>query len=148
MARRAKLPKLGKQSRRFTFFLNPYTDVRFTKCPKCGGKTGQKKLPLAIHVDEHGLVALNKTCRYCSGCELLIAHQDEIEANLTSLFQRLAPEIIGNGYLVVGTLDRSDWKRGITGTSTTAELIEALHDFDDMVRYEPLRPTWSKEPSP
>ena len=44
----AKLPRLGKQPPRHTFFLNPYTDARFSKCPKCEGKTRQKKLPLVI----------------------------------------------------------------------------------------------------
>jgi hypothetical protein len=36
------IPRLGKQPPRYTFFLNPYTDARFSKCPKCEGKTGQK----------------------------------------------------------------------------------------------------------
>ena len=56
--------RLGKRSPCYTFFLNPYTDARFTNCPMCGGKTKQKKLPLVIHVDEVGMVSLNKTCRY------------------------------------------------------------------------------------
>jgi hypothetical protein len=38
--------RLGKQSPRYRFFLNPYTDVRFMKCPQCLGKTRQRKLPL------------------------------------------------------------------------------------------------------
>jgi hypothetical protein len=135
------IPRLGKQPPRYTFFLNPYADVRFTKCPKCSSKAKQTKLPLVIHVDEGGIIAVNRTCRYCPGCDLLIAHQDEIEANLAALFEMRAPEVIGNDYLVVGTLDRPDWKRGITGTMTIGETIEALHDFEDVVRFEPP-PGW------
>jgi len=79
MARRARAsqpcPRLGKQPPRYRFFLNPYTDVRFTTCPQCRGKTSQRKLPLVIHIDPLQLVALNKTCRYCPRCDLLIAHQ-------------------------------------------------------------------------
>jgi hypothetical protein len=44
----------GKQwhgMRRFRFFLNPYQDVRFSTCPQCANKTGQRKLPLFIHID-------------------------------------------------------------------------------------------------
>ena len=33
---------------RFYFFLNPYADMAFTRCPKCEAKTKQRKLPLAV----------------------------------------------------------------------------------------------------
>ena len=29
------IPRLGKQPPRYRFFLNPYRDVRFSKCPQC-----------------------------------------------------------------------------------------------------------------
>ena len=70
--------RLGKQPPRYRFFLNPYTDVRFTTCPQCRGKTRVRKLPLVIHIDPMQLVALNKTCRYFSRCDLLIAHREEL----------------------------------------------------------------------
>jgi hypothetical protein len=85
MARRARTSKsisrLGKQRPRYRFFLNPYTDVCFTTCPQCRGKTSQRKLPLVIHNDPLQLVALTKTCRDGPRCDLLIAHQDELEGN-------------------------------------------------------------------
>ncbi len=59
--RRMDIPRLGKQPPRYTFFLNPYTDARFTKCPKCSGKVRQKKLPLVIHIDEGGMMVLNNS---------------------------------------------------------------------------------------
>ena len=129
------IPRLGKQPPQYTFFLNPYTDARFTKCPKCEGNTRQKKLPLVIHIDEEGMISLNKTCRYCPGCDLLIAHKDEIEVQLVHHLQTRKPELIGNDYLVIGTLDRADWKRGVSGTITTQDMIEALHDFKDVVQF-------------
>ena len=36
---------------RHYFFLNPYEDYAFTKCPKCDEKTKVRKFPLAIHID-------------------------------------------------------------------------------------------------
>jgi hypothetical protein len=57
------------------------------------------------------LLSLNKTCRYCPHCDLLIAHQDDVEHLLASIFTELRPEIVGNTYLVVGTLDKTIWKR-------------------------------------
>lgn len=56
------LPRLGKQPPRYRFFLNPYSDVRFTRCPQCGEKTRSRKLPLVVHVDPMQLISLNKTC--------------------------------------------------------------------------------------
>ena len=35
-------PRPGQQPPRYTFFLNPYTDARFTRCPKCDGKRGRR----------------------------------------------------------------------------------------------------------
>jgi len=136
-----KIPRLGKQPPRYRFFLNPYADVRFTSCPQCGGKTKQKKLPLMIHIDEGGMMSLNKTCRYCLDCDLLIAHQDELEAQLAHDFQARAPSVVGNDYLVIGTLDRPDWRRGKMGTMTVQDAIDALHDFKDVLRFEPP-PGW------
>ena len=41
----------GELAARYKFFLNQYSDVRFSRCPQCEGKTSQKKVPLMIHVD-------------------------------------------------------------------------------------------------
>jgi hypothetical protein len=130
------IPRLGKQPPRYTFFLNPYTDARFSKCPQCEGKTRQKKLPLVIHIDDGGMMVLNKTCRYCPACELVIAHKDEIEAQMAFYFQRAAPEVIGSDYLVVGTVDRADWRRGTEGDMSPQNMIEVLHDFKDVVQFK------------
>ena len=135
------IPRLGKQPPRYKFFLNPYQDARFTRCPKCEAKTRQKKLPLVIHIDAWGMFVLNKTCRFCPGCQLLIAHKDELEGYLAAFFERQAPEIVGNDYLVIGTLDRADWKWGAQGTVTTDDMIERLHDFEDVLCFE-LAPHW------
>jgi hypothetical protein len=145
MARRSRtageIPRLGKQPPRYRFFLNPYTDVRFTTCPQCGEKTRVRKLPLVIHIDPLQLVALNKTCRYCPRCDLLIAHQDQLEAWLASFFGQQQPEFGGNSYLVVGTEDRAAWRRGTHTPLAISEALEYLHDFIEVVRFEPA-PRW------
>ena len=141
MARRSRPPqdppRLGRQPPRYRFCLNPYSDVRFTTCPQCGKKTRQRKLPLVIHIDPQQLIALNKTCRYCPTCDLLIAHQDEIEAFLAAFFGEQRPEIVGNNYLVVGTEDRADWLRGMKTPQTIPDLLEHLHDFAEVVQIKP-----------
>ncbi len=98
-------PRLGKRPPRYRFFLNPYQDARFSKCPQCENKMGQRKLPLFIHIDPKQPLLLNKTCRYCPHCDLLIAHQDELEEVISRVFSVLNPEVVGNNYLVIGSLD-------------------------------------------
>ena len=133
-------PRLGNLAPQFNFFLNPYTDVRFsTSCPGCSGKTKQRKLPLAIHVHNWGMVLLNKACRFCAHCDLLIAHKDEIESHLALLRSQMQPAVFGNDYLIVGTVERKEWRRGLARPLTPREMIEALHDFKGHLRFEPAR---------
>jgi hypothetical protein len=125
---------LGKRPPRYRFILNPYEDQRFTSCPRCRGKTRQRKVPLVIHVDPRDPVVLNKTCRYCLNCDLLIAHQDELEAELYLVFAKHKPEVIGNDYLVIGTLDRADWRRGRSTPLSVQEGLDRLHDFEEVLQ--------------
>ena len=137
--------RLGKQEPRFRFFLNPYTDARFTTCPECGAKTRVRKLPLVIHIDQGGMMALNKTCKYCPACDLLIAHQDEIEGFLAAYFSQAKPEVVGNDYLVLGTEDREVWRRGMRSPLAPQEMLEHLHDFRAYVTFE-AAPRWQWVP--
>ena len=85
---------------------------------------GQKKLPLVIHVEDWGPVSINKTCRFCSRCDLLIVHKDEIENLMAQLFQQREPKVVGNDYLVIGTLDRTDWKQACQDQIMLQDMIE------------------------
>ena len=136
--------QLGKQPPQYRFFLNPYQDMRWTMCPQCDSKMHQRKLPLVIHVDPTNIFSLNKTCRYCPHCDLLIAHQDDLEHLLASFFMKQKPEVIGNDYLVIGTLDRAVWKRGLQQPLTLPEMLEALHDFKDTVTFK-ITGGWMKD---
>jgi hypothetical protein len=135
--------QLGKQPPRYRFFLNPYQDMRFTRCPQCDSKTLLRKLPLVIHVEPMQMLSLNKTCRYCPRCDLLIAHQDDLEHLLASFFTEQKPEVIGNDYLVIGTEDRTAWKRGMQQALTLQEALEALHDFKEVVTFK-ITGGWGK----
>ena len=57
----------------------------------------QRKVPLFIHVDPMNPVVLGYTCRYCPDCDLLVAHQDEIEELLANLFAEHDPSIVRRG---------------------------------------------------
>ncbi|MEW6493871.1 MAG: hypothetical protein AB1589_15380 [Cyanobacteriota bacterium] len=141
------MTRLGKKPTRHKFFLNPYQDARFTSCPKCDGKTKLRKFPLFIHVNPLQPIVLNKTCRYCPYCDLIIAHQDEIEQQLAYLFMQQQPEMIGNDYLVIGTLDKADWRRSMKKPLTFEEMRDCLYDFKKVMSFEPARYTWVKDDS-
>lgn len=100
----------------------------------------QQKLPLVIHIDDWGLLVLNKECRFCPTCELVIVHQDDLEELLAKAFSEASADVVGNSYLVVGTLDRSDWRKSLKQQFTTADTIAALHDFLQHLKFE--QPAW------
>lgn len=125
----------GKQRPRYNFFLNIFPDTRFTTCPQCGGKTQARKIPLVIHVNPHLSMVLEKICRYCETCDLLIAHRDQLEEQLINNLLMIDPEVIGNDYLVIGTLDRVEWNRIKDKEQSFGDIVEYLHDFKEVVTF-------------
>jgi hypothetical protein len=136
-------PKHTPRPARHYFFLNPYQDCAFTKCPKCDNKTKVRKYPLVIHIDPEQILNLNKTCKYCTECDLIIVKQVDIEALMTACLEKERPSIIGNDYLVIGTLNRSDW-RDSQEKSVTSVVMEKVHPFKNMLSFEPM-PSWQLE---
>lgn len=138
---KTKHPQLKPANRRHYFFLNPYKDAAFTKCPKCESKTMVRKFPLVIHIEPAQMFVLNKTCRYCTRCELIIARKSDVEALMTACFEDKNPEIIGNEYLVMGTLEKHDWRARDTKNEDPEETIKCMFVFKDVWDFEPM-PTW------
>jgi hypothetical protein len=133
------LPRLGKLPPRYIFILNPYTEARFSRCPICEQKMHQRKVPLFIHVDPSNPVVLGYTCRYCPHCDLLIAHQDQIEGLLARIFGEHDPSLIGNDYLVLGTVEMTAWRESMKQPKGLHDMLEYLHDFQEVrtIEYQP-----------
>jgi hypothetical protein len=122
--------KIGKLPPRYSFLLNPYVDERLSQCPKCHRPTHLRKFALLIHIEEWGLMTLGKTCRYCTPCELIIAHQDELEGELAYSFRTISPEVVGNTYVVLGTVDKKIWQHGLQGGGPQLdEVLKRTADF-------------------
>lgn len=128
------MSQLGKLPPLYRFILNPYTDVRFSRCPECSQRTLLRKVPLAVHIDPHHPVLLNKYCRYCRDCDVLIVHQDELEEWLAITFEKGAPDIIGNEYLVMGTVDKTTWRKQQKEPIPMGKLFDYLHDFKEYLK--------------
>jgi hypothetical protein len=130
------------------FFLSPYEQYAFTRCPRCEGKTNIRKFPLAIHIeaDPIQLFVLNKTCRYCTRCDLIIAKKSELEALMAAAFEPRRPEIVGNKYLVFGVLEREDWRLSDKGRLPDREVIERVLVFKQVLNFEVIPGGWYPDP--
>lgn len=139
MPSKRKTSQLGDLAPMYNFILNPYPDMRISRCPFCEKKSGQRKLPLLIHVKPAYMISLNYTNRYCKHCDVLIAHKYEIEHMLAIVFQRNAPEVLGNEYLIVGTVEKKAWREGMKQPQNPNEIFPHTHDFKTY--YQELRMT-------
>ncbi|MEJ2736963.1 MAG: hypothetical protein P8189_25945 [Anaerolineae bacterium] len=133
--------QIGKLPPRHTFFLNPYEDERYTRCPECEAPTKVRKKPFLIHIDPDVLLLLNMRGRYCPACDVLILHQNVVEDLLVRTFEPRRPEIIGNDYLILGTVEPAFWRKH-KGEATAGPTSDHLHDFARVVIYGPMRPRW------
>ena len=133
---------LGKLPPMYKFILNPYQDARFTSCPRCEAKMRSRKLPFVVHVDPRQLVVLNMTARYCPDDDLLILHKDKLETLLAAAVAQSAPELIGNDYLVLGTLERSALRQIASSPFTFDAIFDAMHDFTEYLTVEPAHYGW------
>lgn len=130
---------------RYSLILNTYRYERVSKCPLCKRPTHNRKFALLVEVEELGPVALGKTCRYCTPCELIIVHQHELEAELAHGFQNIRPEVIGNDYLLIGTIDKKVWKAGLEGGAPPPNLQEHATVFKKSYNYTVEPAGWRPE---
>jgi hypothetical protein len=137
--KKISLQKFGNSPPKYRFILNPYKDARSSACPNCPGKTLVRKVPLFIHVQQIYPTMINKSCRYCPKCDILIVHQDELEQTLALNYQKRNPEIIGNEYLVLVMLEPSSWRKREKQPIGFDNVKEHIHDFKEYldVKYVP-----------
>ena len=143
MLKTKKKPQFGGMAPKHNFTLNPYPDLRVSRCPFCEKKTGQRKIPLLIHVDPMYLIALDYTCRYCKTCDLLVGNKHAIEHLLAKIFYETDSYAVGNEYLIIGTVEKKDWREGLHRPKDLAEIQPHVSDFAEY--YEEIRvsrPGW------
>jgi hypothetical protein len=137
---KANKPRIGKLKPRYRFILNPHAELRLSSCPRCHKLTHPRKFDLLIHIESWGPLIVGKTCKYCSQCELIMCHQDELDEQLAQAFQHLDSRIIGNDYLVLGTVERPIWKDGPERAPRNLEqLMENTAEFKGQLEldYDP-----------
>lgn len=140
---RPSKPRMGALPPRYSFVLNPHARERFSRCPRCEASTRVRKIPLVIHVDSVGLVTLRKTCRLCVVCDMLIAHQTEIEGLIDGLADDRAKSKRAE-YLVLGTVESRAWRRGVSVGVTLDDLIHHMADFKEYMRIDYTPGGWHR----
>jgi hypothetical protein len=139
------LPPLGDLPPRDAFLLNQYTDIRHSQCPRCEHRTWRRKVPLLLFVAGYGPLVLGKTGPYCSNCRLLIIHRDELEGELVTVFTRLAPEVIGGEYAVLGTVELRAWRDGMSAATTLEEVLHHTAAFTTTLELEYTGGGWAPD---
>lgn len=139
-----KQPGFGTLRPRYRFALNPFPEVRWSRCPRCEKLTHGRKFPLLIHIDGLGLITLGKTCRYCTPCEFIIADQAELEEQLViACEERGFPEMIGNPYTVFATVQRGYWKETLLRRNADLDALRAnTADIESHHQLFDPRPVW------
>ena len=130
----------------YRIFLNPYPDLTFTRCPQCARATKLRKYHLVVHVEPAQLLVLYKRCRFCEGCDLLIVKQEELESLMVYAVEQRDPALVGNDYLLVGTLDKADGRRVQRNESNAGEVVDVTNVFRAQVKFEPRRREWVPTP--
>ena len=131
------------QEDRHYLFLNPYLEHAFTRCPKCTKNTKIRKYCFVIHIEPHHFIVLNKSCRYCLDCDLIIVKKDDLEGLLCATCEQNCPDIIGNKYFLFGTMERGDWKRAQqTNSFDSKKLIEQTYPFKDLWHFDVESAKW------
>jgi hypothetical protein len=135
--------RFGALRPRYRFALNPIAAVRWSRCPRCEKPMHDRKFPLLIHIDGVGLLILGFTCRYCTPCEFIIAHQAEMEEQLViACEERGFADQVGNPYLLFGTVERQTWKEGMQGRLDVDTLRAHTADIKSYHTLNDPRPRW------
>ncbi|MGD8406173.1 MAG: hypothetical protein PVJ21_21125 [Anaerolineales bacterium] len=72
----------------------------------------------------------------------MIVHQDELEHMLALAYQKRKPEIIGNEYLVLGTLEPSSWRKREKEPVEYGNVQEHVHDFKEYLEVKYIPAHW------
>ena len=76
---------------------------------------------------------------------MIIAKKSHIEDMMVQSFEERDPSIIGNDYIVVGTLDRSVWRKHRNTSTEAGKVVDDIYVFKDIKNFE-IMPGWYYDP--
>jgi hypothetical protein len=117
------------------FFLNPYADEHFKHCPSCGDRTYPRNRALLVQIERDTVLPVSAKCRYCSHCDLLIAHLRDIEAELNAIADLDVAFGPDAQVAVLGILDRTQLRPDLMDVFNPTEILEAFRPVGNYVHY-------------
>lgn len=133
------------QQPRHYFWLNPYREMAFTRCPKCERKTRVRKKRLAIDVLNKTLLLANVINKYCPKCDLIITSQEKIENMLNQLTFSDKRSIRQDDYFIFGTIERTNYNKCMNQGAYQSDGIKLVNPFIDKLHFK-IRPAgWYKD---
>lgn len=127
----------SKREHKYYFFLNNYTDIAFTRCPKCDTITKKRMFCLFIHIKPKHFISINKSCTFCINCDLVIVRKYELGNVMAAMCEENNMiDIIGNEYAVLGTLDKFLHKEGKKGYLDVRTSINLFLPFKNYWTFE------------
>jgi len=129
MAEAGHIKHFGDKEPQYTCCINPFVDARFSRCPKCSGRTQMRKFALVIHVDPEGVFPTRMSCKWCRSCGVIIVHKHELEATLQGALSAISPQQVGAPYLIIGTLEMRIWTRLSQGFAVFETVQRWTSDF-------------------
>ena len=92
---------------------------------------------MVIHVEGIGMVLLGKTCRLCLRCDTLVVHKAELDDLLRTVINVPQPE-----YVVLGTIDKHVYRRGLSGGASLEDVKEHMADFKSYWKVDVTSAGW------
>jgi hypothetical protein len=133
------------QRPKHSLVLNPFTDLRCSRCIRCRALNKVRKVPLLIHIDPRQLMTLRMSVKLCPNCDLLVVHQDELEAQLAAHLSKLNPQVVGNAYFLLGTVDVVDHRQGKREPKDPLEMIARHYPFKERLELRVSLGGWFPE---
>ncbi len=125
---------------RYTCYLNPFVDLRFSRCPNCEGRTQIRRFALVVHVDPVGIFPTRVSCRWCRACSVVIVHQREFENTLKAGLAAASPGQVDSNYVIIGSLEMRIWARMSRGVADLATVRRWTSDFLSFAKLERTAP--------
>jgi hypothetical protein len=123
--------------RRYDFFLNPYEEERFTRCPRCARATRLRRLALLVLFGDTDVHIIDHDGRLCERCELIVVHQHDLEQLMLDLAQKEdLPHLVGLPYIIPGILARRAWRFLREGRVTIEDVLDQVTVFKEQVSFD------------
>jgi len=98
-------------------------------------------------INFHQLFSLNKSCKFCPYCDLIIGQKSDLDELLKNILSSPPFELKLNpkDYLVFGTMERKDWVKTQKEPTSQKDAIELVHPFKDILDFEIQPAGWYLE---